>query len=345
MIHLVIFTAAILAFGVSAISGGGAGLILVPLLGLVLPAVQVPAALSLGTATSAFSRLAVFRKAVRWDIVRWFLPAALPFTIVGAWLLTTMQPVYVSFFLGVFLCSNVVALLRGGASVRSPVRPSRLAILAIGSATGFLSAFTGAVGLVFNGFYLRSGLSKEEIVATRAANEGLLHLVKLGLYAAFGLMGRETVVVGVVVATAGVVAAWGAKHGLRFVTENGFRRIGYASMSLAGLAMLFSAGTAIARQQGVTAKARVDMARFDMARFEARVGWRHHAIAIEWSRGQALEFERTIAITTLPPHVRAVVEAESLGASRVVCEEVRGFGVKSYEISIERPDRHLKIKI
>ena len=43
---------------------------LIPLLGLALPASSVPGALSIGTAMSSASRLAVFRSAVRWDIAR-----------------------------------------------------------------------------------------------------------------------------------------------------------------------------------------------------------------------------------------------------------------------------------
>ena len=51
-------------------------------------------------------------------------------------------------------------------------------LLIIGFA-GFISGITGAVGLLFNRFYLRFGMSNQQIVATRAANEVVLHIVKL----------------------------------------------------------------------------------------------------------------------------------------------------------------------
>ncbi|HMH66584.1 MAG TPA: TSUP family transporter [Pinirhizobacter sp.] len=70
----VVFVAAVAAFLVSAFAGGGAGLILLPMLALVLPAVSVPAALSIGSTLSSVSRLALFRRHIRWDVVRWFLP-------------------------------------------------------------------------------------------------------------------------------------------------------------------------------------------------------------------------------------------------------------------------------
>ncbi|MFH7813156.1 MULTISPECIES: hypothetical protein [Acetobacter] len=74
-----ILVASTAAFGLSAVSGGGAGLILIPLLGLALPGNQVPATLSIGTAASSAARILSFRHAIRWDIVRHFAPTALPF--------------------------------------------------------------------------------------------------------------------------------------------------------------------------------------------------------------------------------------------------------------------------
>lgn len=98
-----ILVASAAAFGLSAVSGGGAGLLLMPLLGLVLPGTQVPAALSIGTVASSATRIISFRQAIRWDIVRHFAPTALPFAALGAWALSRMEPAYLSLLLGVFL--------------------------------------------------------------------------------------------------------------------------------------------------------------------------------------------------------------------------------------------------
>ena len=161
--YILLFLAALVAFAVSAVSGGGAGLILLPIIGLVLPLAHVPAALFIGTASSALSRSLVFRRHVRWDVVSWFVPAAIPATALGAWLLSRVQPLWIELLLGLFLVTNVVALFRrhrGGPGKMLP----RPALLTIGAAAGFLSGFTGAVGVVFNQLYLRCGLTKEEVV-------------------------------------------------------------------------------------------------------------------------------------------------------------------------------------
>lgn len=83
MVVLLVFTAAFFAFIVSAVAGGGAGLVLVPLLRLILPVASIPGALSIGTATSSISLIWLFRRHIRWDVVRRFVPTALPAAAVG----------------------------------------------------------------------------------------------------------------------------------------------------------------------------------------------------------------------------------------------------------------------
>ncbi|MGQ7418740.1 hypothetical protein ACTGW1_12170, partial [Streptococcus suis] len=99
-----------------------------------------------------------------------------------------------------------------------PLPLARLPVL--GAAAGLLSGFTGAVGVVFNRAYYRMGLSKEEIVATRATNEVLLHLLKIALYAAFGLLPRSALIAGAMVATAAVLASVASKWVLPLIRES-----------------------------------------------------------------------------------------------------------------------------
>jgi uncharacterized membrane protein YfcA len=58
---------------------------------------------------------------IRWDVVRWFLPAALPAAALGAWALTRFEPVYIKLALGVFLTANLPLLF-----LRSRVAPFRM---------------------------------------------------------------------------------------------------------------------------------------------------------------------------------------------------------------------------
>ena len=59
-VWVVLFVTAVGAFALSAVSGGGGGLILMPILGWLLVPESVPAALSIGTAVSSVSRITFF---------------------------------------------------------------------------------------------------------------------------------------------------------------------------------------------------------------------------------------------------------------------------------------------
>lgn len=300
-----IFAVSTLAFGLSAVSGGGAGLILMPLLGLAVPAAQVPAALSIGTAASSLARIAAFRRAVRWDVVRHFAPTALPFAMLGAWALSRMDPVYLNLLLGLFLVGNVPLLFR-----RTPHMvngkgadggtPHQAWLSAIGAAAGFLSGFTGAVGLLFNGFYYRLGLRKEEIVATRAANEIMLHLLKLALYGAFGLLDARGLAAGAAVAAAAILSSLLMRRILPYLHERLFRHVGHVATVAAGVAMLVAAGGQIARQDRLAlhyAHAPTQIA--------ASLSWRRHVFAVEWEPHDELELSHSIRDWTLGDRPRA----------------------------------------
>ncbi|MBL7933508.1 MAG: sulfite exporter TauE/SafE family protein, partial [Bacteroidia bacterium] len=109
---LLLFIAAVLAFWISAICGGGASLILVPLLNWVLPGSVVPFSLTLGTFTSSASRILVFKKHIRWQVFFWFVPFSIPAVILGAWIMKDVNPLYLELIVGLFLLANIPELLR-----------------------------------------------------------------------------------------------------------------------------------------------------------------------------------------------------------------------------------------
>ena len=81
-------------------------------------------------------------------------------------------------------------------------------LILIGAAAGFVSGLTGAVGLIFNRFYLGYGLGKEQIIATRAANEIVLHIIKMVLYGLFGLLSPVAFGYGLLIGAAALLATW-----------------------------------------------------------------------------------------------------------------------------------------
>lgn len=324
---ILLFLIAFLAFSVSAVCGGGAGLLLMPVLNYTLPVTQVPAALSIGTAASSLSRIAAFYRNIRWDVVRWFVPAALPAVLLGAWLLKFVNPLYLEMAMGLFLIGNLPMLFRKKIDTAHPVTPgSNRQLVIIGFFAGFLSGLTGAVGLLFNRFYLRYGMSKEEIVATRAANEIVLHVIKLALYGLFGLLTARVLEFGMVVAFAGIVSSYFMRWGIKKISEGFFRRIGYAAMVLSGVGILSQSTSGLLAEK----KAYVTFVPISGG-LESKLQWQGANLSIEFEYNEGFEYEKVIPFSDLPPDKQAIVKSQEDGAERVVIEEVFGFNSHSYE--------------
>lgn len=263
-IGFVIFILAIIAFGISAISGGGASLILMPFLGLAMSPLQIPFTLTVGAFISSVSRIITFKQHIRWSIVKYYVYPAIITTILGVWLLTFFKPVYLTLLLGLFLISNlplmVTRIIKNRRKHHIYIDDSEdevlnneqtsqhinnRSIIYIGLASGFISGFTGAVGLVFNKFYSKIGLSKEEIVATRAMNDVSIHFLKLFLYAHLGLYSLQAINYGLIISISAILSAILMRPVLKIIKNNVFSYIGEIITILAGFFMILMSGKQI----------------------------------------------------------------------------------------------------
>lgn len=247
------FFGTVLAFWLSAICGGGASLILIPILNLLLPTSVVPFSLTIGTFTSSASRIAVFKKHINWKIFFWFVPFSIPAVLAGAYLIKYINPNYLQLIVAFFLVSNAPQLFKSNKTEEKSEKPyPDFALAVIGFLAGFVSGITGATGLLFNRFYLKFGLSKEEIVATRAANEVFLHLIKLLIYISLGLYSNLALWLGLTIAVATVISSYTVKFILPYLSENIFKKVGYGAMVISGVALLAGTSDKIIEQDKIS---------------------------------------------------------------------------------------------
>ncbi|HEX8022464.1 sulfite exporter TauE/SafE family protein [Mucilaginibacter sp.] len=323
---LLLLVCALAAFILSAVCGGGASFILIPILGIVLPGAQIPAALSVGTASSSLSRIIVLWKNIRWDLVKWFIPPAIPTVWLGARLLSYFNPVFLELILGLFLLYNILYIFKSPQK-RKPDQKSRLSVVIIGLLTGFVSGLTGAVGLIFNRFYLTYGLSKEEIVATRAANEIILHIIKLGLYVSFGLFTSQVLLYGGIIAFAGIVSSFGIKYLLPFLSEKVFQKIGYAAMVFSGV-FLFAGGVG-----KIISNDNLKISLSPVSRgLNTSVQWKKDSFTLEFEYDEGFEFERKISLSELPASLHPKVTPLIKNSTNHLIEEVFSFREHYYEL-------------
>jgi uncharacterized membrane protein YfcA len=249
---ILLFAGTILAFWLSAICGGGASLILIPILNLLLPTSVVPFSLTIGTFTSSVSRIAVFKKHINWKIFLWFVPFSIPSVLLGAFLIKYINPTYLQFIIALFLIGNIPQLFKSSKNDENSSKMYPKSILAIiGFFAGFFSGITGAVGLLFNRFYLKYGLTKEEIVATRAANEVFLHLIKLIIYISLGLYSKTALYIGLSISLSTIVSSISVRYILPLFSENLFKKIGYIAMVISGVSLLFTSYHEIIKQDKI----------------------------------------------------------------------------------------------
>jgi uncharacterized membrane protein YfcA len=330
MVFILLFLASAVAFAISTVSGGGAGLLLLPVLRAGLSATEVPVALSVGSSVSSLARVGLFVRNIDWRLVRAFVPLSIPGAALGVWVLGHVSPIYLEAALGLFLLGNIPLLFRRDEGIVG-TSPNRTTVALLGLLAGFVSGLTGAVGLLFNRFYLRQGLAKQQIVATRAANEILLHLTKLGLYAAFGLFTMEALGAGLVVGAAATIATLGVKKVLPYVRARVFHQLGYTAMVAAGAVMTWRAGAAAAEQHGI-ALGSYQVARGVDVTLNGFGGW----VTLEIRRGESPEIEYRIAFDDLPADRKEVAAPLVEGAERVVVEAVRTWRSLGYELYVHR---------
>lgn len=299
----VLFATAVVAFALSAVSGGGAGLVLMPILGLILAPENVPAALSIGTSVSSISRIAFFFRNIRWSIVFRFVPLALPAAWGGVMLLRQMQPAYLSLLLGLFLLGNLPLMLRSERGAKNSADDGAHGMVwlpIIGIMAGFISGFTDAVGLLFNQFYHKLGLDKSEIVATRAANDVLLHFVKVTLYVSYGMVSQATLLAGGLVALAALVSSFGMKQFLHRIPDHMFKQVGHGAAVAAGVAMMVMAGQHVVVQDQLA----IQYTRYAHA-LGMTVDWRQHRLSVEVEAPIELEVRHSLISHGVTSHFNA----------------------------------------
>ncbi len=325
----ILFLIGLLAFSLSAVCGGGASFILIPVLGWVLPGAQIPAALSIGTSFSSLSRISLFWNNIKWKIVFWFVPPAIPAAWLGAKLLTYLNPVYLEILIAIFLLSNLTLIIRPKIQSSSTEDKPKIFLSLIGASAGFVSGLTGAVGLLFNKFYLRYGLSKEEIVATRAANELLIHILKLLLYFSFGLLTYRVLSFGFLIGIAAIIATFFIKRLLPYLSEAMFQKIGYGAMVIAGIGMLLNGSANFLNQNkfALSFKPVSDGT-------ETKIQWNKSSFAMDFEYGDGFEIEYEIDFDDLPVNKREQVKSLIANSDKSLLEEVYSFDKHYYEVYV-----------
>ncbi|MTI88494.1 MAG: sulfite exporter TauE/SafE family protein [Balneolaceae bacterium] len=237
-IYLTVFVVGMASYIISVISGGGGSLLLIPVINFMFGPKIVAPVINLGDVIGRPSRLAIFWKHIRWDVVRWYAPAAVVGVLLAGWLFTRVEASWVQIIIGVFLVSTVFQYGFGKKKRTFKMKKWYWPFLGVGVAT--ISTIVGGLGPVLNPFYLNAGILKEEMIATKTANSFFMGAVQIGTYTFLGALYGDLWVLGIILGLGATAGNLIGKRLLSSMTDVTFRKYVLGVMVISGLYMILS---------------------------------------------------------------------------------------------------------
>ncbi len=234
---ILILVGAFIVFILSTLTGGGASLLLMPLVAVVVGVKAVPPVMAISIGLSSTSKVFFFWKHIDWKLFAWLFPSTIIGSIIGAKMFSLISSDFLQILIGLLLVSTVV-------QYNAKEKPSRIKIKAwhfapMGLVVAFLSGLIGGVGPLMNSAYLNYGISKEALLGTRSANAILLHITKIISYAYLGYVNSEVLKYGLLIGVTSMVAVYFGKLILARISDLFFRKIVVISMVISGVLMLW----------------------------------------------------------------------------------------------------------
>ena len=188
---IILIFSAFITSSISAVLGMGGGIILLGIMAIIIPNGYMVIALhGIIQLISNTTRTYVFRKYLKKDLIKEFLVGA----IIGASISAIIIFILIKFFevssaneikvdflkpiIGVFIIWYLF--------LKKPKKEKKSnSFIKVGSISGLASIFVGATGPLIAPFFLNNNLTKENIIANKAACQMITHLTKIPLFIFF----------------------------------------------------------------------------------------------------------------------------------------------------------------
>lgn len=237
MEYALISLGSFVGYVISTIGGGGASLLMVPVVSFLLGPKAIAPVIAIGEELSRPVRLVLFWRDINWSVAKFHVPGSMVGAFIGAYFFTQIDVAWLQIILGLFLISTVFQYQFG--QKKRTFRMEALYFLPLGFFVSMGSALFGATGPVENPFYLNYGLEKEKMVATKTINSFMAGLVQLGTYSFFGALPSELWFYGIGLAIGAGLGSYAGKLLLGKMDSKTFRRVVLAVMVVSGVAMIY----------------------------------------------------------------------------------------------------------
>ena len=227
------------AWFISMLVGGGSPLILIPLVTLLLGAQSVAPVLTIGSVLGNTQRGVLLWKHIDWKLTRWQVPGVVVGSLLGAYAFTLVEAEGLQIFIAIALLYLVLHALVGDRLNLPSFNFQAWHFLPLGFLNAVASGLIGSTGPILNPAYLSYGLEKESMVATRAANLTLTHIIKILAYTALGVLTPQLVGYGLIIGCAALPANWLGKKVLEKMSADQFQFAVVSFVGLSGVWMLW----------------------------------------------------------------------------------------------------------
>lgn len=222
---------------ISTLAGGGSPIVLIPLVNFLLGSGAVAPVITTGMLLGNIQRVFLFWRYINWTVTLWYLPGAIAGAILGAYTFTQIHLEWLQLLIGLFLVISVISLWLKKKETTFLVLAWHF--LPAGFVYAFVSGLIGSSGPVLNPLYLKYGLLKEEMIATKASNVVVIHVAKILTYFALGALTPQYLGYGLVIGLAAAPANLLGRYVLRKMNERNFRQIVLVTMGITGMLMLW----------------------------------------------------------------------------------------------------------
>ena len=230
MESIILIIAAFITSAISAIIGMGGGIILLGIMAIIIPEGYVVIALhGIIQLVSNLTRSYVFRKHIKKEIIKQYLPGALLGLSISAFIIiifiqifdvTSAKDIKVDMLkpiIGIF----IIWFLYGR---RITITTEKHNFFPVGVLSGVTTIFIGATGPLIAPFFLKGELTKENIISNKAVCQAISHMGKIPLFIIlfeYNYFSKLEVLIPLIIAV--FIGTNFGKKILYFISENIFR--------------------------------------------------------------------------------------------------------------------------
>jgi len=181
------------------LAGGSSKLLVTPIIDFFLGSEAVIPIITTETLLSNSQKIYLLWQAINWQVLKWYFPGAGIGALLSAYVFARANQLQrLPILLGLYLTTAAFSPYLSRTSKHFPVRCWYF--LLAGFACAFISKFLGSTGSLLNDLYPSYGLSKEQTIATKAANVLGINISKMCIYALCGVVTENYIIYGVAIA-------------------------------------------------------------------------------------------------------------------------------------------------